>query len=192
MRLLSEVLGALGAGALVFLVARQLGFGRHRALAAVALVPLAVTGLLALTALRGGTGKLLDEREENAPLTAGEAQVWPGKKLGLAVEFFGWVEERLPEGDTFHLVIGRGPDEVFVGGVGLRQAAILQWGLFQLAPHLAVEQSPKARDVEPGEGRNADWLVFYDAEPADHVAVSPGEVMTHAPGFAMARTRLAR
>ncbi|HEU5142123.1 MAG TPA: hypothetical protein VFU04_03085 [Solirubrobacterales bacterium] len=192
MRLLSEVLGALGAGVLVFLVVRQLGFEGRRALVAVALVPLAVAGLLAVPALRSGTAELLDEREENASLTAGEAQVWPGKKIGLAVEFLGWVEERLPEGDTFHLVIGRAPDEVFVGGVGVRQAAILQWGLFQLAPHLAVEQSPKARDLQPGEGRNADWIVFYDAESADHAAVSPAEVLTHAPRFAMARTNLAR
>jgi hypothetical protein len=191
-QLLSQVLGGLVAGALIFLAARGLGFGNQRTVAAVAFFPLAVAGLLAMPALRDGVDELLDERREQAPLTAGEAQLWPGKKIGLAVEFFAWVEERLPEGDTFHLVIGSAPDEVRVDGVGVRQAAILQWGLFQLAPHLAVEQSDKARDLAPGEGRNADWLVFYESDPAAYRGASLGDLATYAPGFAMARSRLAR
>jgi hypothetical protein len=191
-QLLSEVLGALVAGALIFAAARAAGFGSRPAFAAIALVPLAVAALLAMPALYSGADDLLDARAENAPLAAGEAQLQPGAKLGLAVDFLAWVEERLPQGDTFHLVIGSVPDEVRVDGVGVRQAAILQWSLFQLAPHLAVEQSEKARDLEPGEGRNADWLVFYEIDPAGYEGAPLGDPMTYAPGFAMARSGLAR
>lgn len=158
----------------------------------VVLGAMVVVGLLALPALVDGVDELLDERAENASLTAGEAQLQPGAKIGLAVDFLTWVEERLRQGDTFHLVIGSVPDEVRVDGVGVRQAAILQWSLFQLAPHLAVEQSEKARDLQPGEGRNADWLVFYETDPAGYRGAPLGDPMTYAPGFAMARSGLAR
>lgn len=192
MQLLSEVLGGLFAGALIFAAARAAGFGSRWAFAAIALVPLAVAALLAMPALYRGADELLDARAENAPLAAGEAQLRPGAEIGLAVDFLAWVEERLPQGDTFHLVIGSVPDEVRVDGVGVRQAAILQWSLFQMAPHLAVEQSEKARDLEPGEGRNADWLVFYETDPAGYRGAPLGDPMTYAPGFAMARSELAR
>lgn len=191
MRLLSQVVGALGAGALVFLIARQLGATVRGALCAVAIVPVAVAGLLAVPTLRDDAVVLLDQRKENAPLTSAEAQLQPGSRLGLNVEFLAWAREQLSEGDTFHLTIGEFPDETYVAGVGVRQAAILQWSLFQLAPHLAVEQSPKARDLEPGEGRNADWLVFYESDPAAYPGGPLGEVVSFAPNFAIARTGVA-
>jgi hypothetical protein len=191
-RLLSEVLGALVAGGLVIVAARQLGAGGRRAVGAVALVPVAVGGLLAVPALHDAAESLLDQRGTNAALTAQEARLQPGVEVGMNVAFLEWVEERLPEGDTFHLVIGSIPGEVRVAGVSPRQATILQWSLFQLAPHLAVEQSPKARDVEPGQGRNADWLVFYESDPADYRGTRLSEVTTYAPDFAIARSGLAR
>ena len=192
MQLLSEVLGGLAAGALIFAAARAAGVGSGRAFAAIALVPLAVAALLAMPALYSGADELLEARAENAPLSGGEAQLQPGVKVGLAVDFLAWVKERLPQGDTFHVVIGSVPDEERVDGVGVRQAAILQWSLFQLAPHLAVEQSEKARDLEPGEGRDADWLVFYEVDPAGYRGTPLGDPMTYAPNFAMARSELAR
>jgi hypothetical protein len=88
------------------------------------------------------------------------------------------------------MVIGRVPDEAEVAGVGVRQAAILQWGLYQLAPNLAVDQSAKARDLRPGEGRRADWIVFYESSPARY-AGPLGRVFTYAPKFAIARSDLA-
>lgn len=192
MQLLSQVLGGLVAGALIFVGARGAGFGRRHAVAAVALLPLAVAGLLGMPALRDGADRLLDGRAENAPLTSAEAQLQPGVEVGVMVDFLAWAEERLPEGDTFHLVIGSVPGEERVDGVGLSQAVILQWGLFQLAPHLAVEQSDKARDLLPGEGRNADWLVFYGSDPATYRGAPLGDLLTYAPSFAMARSGLAR
>ncbi len=105
--------------------------------------------------------------------------------------FLAWVREQFAKGDTFHLEIGRIPDEVYVAGVGVRQAAILQWSLYQLAPHLAVEQSAAARDLKPGEGLNADWLVFYELNPADHPAGPLSDIRTYAPSFAIARGTLA-
>lgn len=191
MRLLSEVVGALGAGALVFFAARQAGATAPQAWGALALVPVAVAVLVAVPALNADRSILLDRRAENIDLTAGEAQLKTGAEAGISTEFFAWAQERFSEGDTFHLVVGRVPDEVHVAGVGVRQAAILQWGLYQLAPNLAVEQSPQARDVEPGEGREADWIVFYDSSPARYPGPH-GKVITYAPRFAIARNRLAR
>jgi len=191
-RLVSEVLLALGAGAVALVVARRLGLEAHRAVGAVALVPVVAAVLFAAPALHDGVTRLVDEREENAPLTAYQAQVWPGSEIGMAVDFLAWVETQFAEGDTFHLKIGRIPGEAYVAGVGVRQAAILQWSLFQLGPHLAVEQSPTANDVEPGEGLNADWLVFYESEPEGYGPGTLGEVRTYAPGFGIARIRHAR
>jgi hypothetical protein len=189
--LLSQVLGALAAGALVYVIARQAGVKAQRAVGAVALVPLAAAALIALPALRDGMDSLLDQRKENAPLSSEQAQYQAGSEFGLAVPFLTWVGERLPEEETFHLEIGVIPEETYVAGVGVRQAAILQWSLFQLAPRLAVEQSPKARDLEPGEGHNADWFVFYESEPEDFPAIRFSDEMTYAPGFGMARGELA-
>jgi hypothetical protein len=191
-QLLSQVLGGLVAAALIFVAARGAGFGRGHALAAVALLPFAVAGLLAMPAGRDAADSLLDARAENAPLTDAEAQLQPGVEVGVNVAFFAWVEERLPAGDSFHLVIGPAADEERVDGVGQRQAVILQWGLFQLAPHIAVEQSEKARDLAPGEGRNADWLVFYESDPADYRGAPLGAPAAYAPSFAIARSELAR
>jgi hypothetical protein len=186
-RLLIQVVGAVGVGVLVVVVARRAGLSARRAVGAVVIVPIAVASLLVIPALGDAWADLRDEREENAPLTTAEAQVKPGADLGISVDFLAWVEEQLPAGDTFHLTIGAIPEEVFVAGVGVRQAAILQWSLFQLAPHLAVEQSPKARDIEPGEGSAADWLVFYESDPAAYQGGPLGEVLAYAPSFAIAR-----
>lgn len=192
MRLVSEVAGALAAGALVFVIARQAGARPRHALAAMALVPVAVAGALAIPNLRDDAATLLGMRKENAHLTAAEAQLKPGSAIGVNVDFLSWVSSHLSAGDTFHVEIGAVPDEVFVDGVGVRQAAILQWSVFQLAPHLAVEQSPKARDLRPTEGRGADWIVFYEGDPGTYRAGPLSDVMTYAPGFAMARSESAR
>lgn len=190
MRLLSELVGALGAGAVVFLAAQQAGVARHRALAAVALVPIAVAALLALPALNEGRAELIDWRRENAALTAEQAQLKGGLDTGINIGFFAWADEYLAPDDTFHLEIGPVPEELKVDGVGVRQAAILQWGMYQLAPNLAAEQSAKARDLKPGEGRHADWIVFYEADPAEY-PVPLDQIITYAPGFAIARSGLA-
>jgi hypothetical protein len=190
--LLTQVLGALSAGFLIFAVARQAGIASKRAVSAVAVVPLVAAGLLALPALRDGAESLLDQRKENAGLTGAAAQYQAGMELGIAVPFLEWVAERIPEGDTFHLEIGVAPEETYVAGVGARQAAILQWTLFQLAPRLAVEQSAKARDLKPGEGRNADWFVFYEAHPSEFPDIRFGQPTVYAPGFMIARNDLAR
>jgi len=190
-RLSGELIGALAAGAIVVAIARQAGLAGGRAYGAVAIVPVVVATVLALPLLDAGRTDLEELRAENAGLTAAEAQVKSGGDAGFAVGFFGWAAEQIGEDETFHLEIGRVPDEVQVGDVGVRQGAILQWGMYQLAPRLAVEQSPKARDVEPGEGRNADWLVFYEYEPADYPGPI-GDVLEYAPGFAIARSEHAR
>lgn len=187
MRLASEVLGAVGAGAVVLLIARQAGVRFPRAFGAAALVPVLVAALLAIPALTEASRTLVDERRENANLSSAEAQLKGGADLGIATNFFSWAQEHLGPDDTFHLEIGAIPNETYVSGVGVRQAAILQWGLFQLAPNLAIEQSPKARDLKPGEGRGADWVLFYESDPEDFSGPLT-DVMTYAPGFSIARS----
>jgi len=190
--LVSEVAGALGAGALVFVIARQVGTTVQSAFCAVAVVPVAVAALVAVPALRDDAADLLDKRKENAPLSAEEAQLQPGVAIGMNVGFLAWAEQQMAEGDTFHVVSGALPGEERVAGVGARQATILQWSLFQLAPHLAVEQSDKARDLVPGEGLGADWLVFYESDPAAYQGGPLGEVIAYQPNFAIARSGHAR
>ncbi len=188
MQLASEILGALGAGALVLLAARQLGASSTRAFGAIAAVPVLAAALLAGPALWQGVDSLNAKRHAYANLSEPEAQVKGGADLGISTDFFAWAKSRLGPEDTFHLEIGAVPDEAYSGGVGTRQAAILQWGMFQLAPNLAVEQSPKARDVRPGEGRGADWIVFYEMDPEES-PVPLSEVKTYAPGFAIGKVR---
>ncbi len=187
-RLLGQVTVALGAGALALVVARKAGLSPRRAIGAIAIVPIAIASLLAIPNLSDDAASLLDSREEYATLTSAEAQVEPGVTLGINAAFLAWVEEQLAAEDTFHETIGVIPEELYVAGVGVRQAAILQWSLFQLAPHLAVEQSDMARDLQPDEGRRADWIVFYESDPAVYPGVPLSEVRTYAPGFAIGRT----
>lgn len=171
MQLASQVAGALAAGALVLVLARQAGARGRQALGTVAIVPVAVAGLLALPSLRDATVSLLDQRKANAALTTGQAQLQGGLGLGVDVAFLGWAGGHFAAGETFHLVVGDSADA----------ATVTQWGLFQLAPHLAVEQ-PSA----------ANWLVFYDASPAGYPAGMLDDLEVYSPGFAVARNGLAR
>jgi hypothetical protein len=178
-RLVSELVGALGAGALVFLLIRQAGLGTRRAFAAVAIVPVVIAGLLAAPALRESTADLLNQREVNAPLTDEQAQLQPGAAAGMNVAFLAWVHAHFFPDDTFQMVVGSAPGETLLEGAGVREGLILQWSLFQLAPNLAVEEDP-------------DWIVFYESSPEDDPAVKPGDVITYAPNFAIARSSVAR
>jgi hypothetical protein len=178
-RLVSEFVGALGAGALVFVVARQLGIETRRAFGAVALVPLSVAALLAAPALHDAAADLLHQRKVNAPLSDAEAQLAPGVAAGMNVAFLAWVKDQMAGEETFHMEVGIAPGESVLEGVGEREGLILQWGLFQLAPHLEVEAD------------QADWIVFYESDPTEHAEGSLGEVMTYAPGFAIARNKRA-
>lgn len=186
MQLFSQVAGALVAGALLVAIARQLGVGQSRAFGAAALVPVAAAALIAVPALWQGGTTLNAKRHEFAAMSRDEARVQGGISLGLSTQFFDWAHSFMAPDDTFHLEIGAQPDEPKERGVGYRQAAILQWGVFQLAPNLAFEQSPKARDLRPGEGRNADWVVFYEFDPESY-PVPLRDLQTYAPNFAIGR-----
>jgi hypothetical protein len=167
MQLLSQVAGALVAGALVSILVWQAGLRSRRAMAAGVFVPIVAAGLLALPNLRDASDTLLEQRDANAALTKEEAQLRGGAIQGVDVAFLKWVGERLPDGDTFHLAIGETP----------YFAAALQWGLFQLAPHLSVD-----------EAADADWIVFYESSPEEFPPGTLEEPLVYAPGFEMART----
>ena len=174
----------------MFIVARQCGVESRRAFGAVALVAVSVAAVLAVPKLRDDISALLAQRREYAGLSSAEAQVKGGSDLGIDVAFLSWVHEHLGEGETFHLEIGRVPGEEEFVGTGVTQATTFAWATFQLGPNLTVEQSASARDLVPGEGRNADWIVFYGMSPKDFPEPL-GKVITYAPNFAIARTRRA-
>jgi hypothetical protein len=177
--LLSELVGALGAGALVILVARQVGAESRHAFGAVALVPMVVAAVLAVPSLRNDAADLLHQREVNSPISDEEARLEPGVAAGMNVGFLAWAREHMAADDTFHMVVGPAPDETYLQGVGIREGLVLQWGLFQLAPHLEVE------------AEDADWIVFYETSPADYPPRKLGEVIAYAPDFAIARNEVA-
>jgi hypothetical protein len=166
MQLLSQVAGALVAGALVSVLAWQAGMRIRRAMAAAVFVPVVVAGLLALPNLRDASDELLDQRKANASLTSEEAQLQGGVIQGVDVAFLKWADERFDDGDTFHLVIGDSPN----------WEAVRQWSLFQLAPHLAT-----------GEAADADWIVFYDSSAEEFRPGTLEEPLVYAPGFEIAR-----
>jgi hypothetical protein len=185
--LLTEILGALAAGALVVVIALQLGAAPRRAFAAVALVVISVAVVLAPPKLREDINFLGAQHDLYAGLSSAEAQVQGGVAQGVDVNFLEWVRQHMEEGETFHLEIGNEPGEELFEGSGVKQQATFAWATYQLAPHLAVEQAGGIQDAAPGEGRNADWIVFYEMSPKEFPEPL-GKVLTYAPKFAIART----
>jgi hypothetical protein len=185
--LLSEIVGALCAGALIFVVARQLGLASPRAFGAVALVAVAVATVLAVPTLRDDISELLHQRKEFVGLSKAEANVKQGDLYGLNTGFLSWVEEQIGEDETFALEIGTVPGEETFEGGGILQGTIFSWSTFQLTPRLLVDEavSPDGK-VVPRKGAPADWIVFYQKEPSEY-AGSLGKVIRYEPNFAIAR-----
>jgi hypothetical protein len=171
--LLTEILGALAAGALVVVVARQLFAETRRALAAVALVVVSVAVVLAAPKLREDINALRTQDDQFAGLSSAEAQVQGGIAQGVDVDFLRWAGEHMKEGETFHLEIGDAPGENPFGGSGVKQQAAFGWATYQLAPHLSAEPS--------------DWIVFYEMDPKEYRG-HLSKVIAYAPKFAIGRT----
>jgi hypothetical protein len=188
--LLSEIFGALAAGALMIVIARQLGLESRRAFGAVALVAVSVATALAVPTLRQDVSALLSQRKEYVGLSSAEAQVEQGAKFGVNVDFLAWADEHLGEGETFHMEIGQVPGEPEFEGGGIFEGTTFAWATYQLAPHLSVDQSVGPNGIEPGEGGIADWIVFYSMNPKEYPG-SLGKVFTYEPNFAIARNALA-
>jgi hypothetical protein len=184
--LLTEILGALCAGGLIFVIARQLGAEPRRALAAVVLVVVAVAVVIAAPKFREDINSLRTQHDQYATLTPAEAQVQGGVAQGLNVGFLSWAREQMAEGETFHLEIGSEPGEEQFGGSGVKQQAAFAWSSYELAPHLSVEQSGGFQDLEEGEGQGADWIVFYSTDPKEY-AGKLSEVRTFEPNFAIGK-----
>jgi len=170
MSLLSQVAGALLAGALIFALGRQAGAQSKRAVGAVALIPVTVAIVLALPSLRDATANLLDLHRINASLTAEDAQLQGGSSAGVDVAFISWAKGHLAAGDTFYLET-EDPNAT----------AITQWALFQLAPHLEVAESSKA-----------DWLIFYNSSRTLDRLDSSRALDIYSSGFAIADNTHAR
>jgi hypothetical protein len=185
--LATEILGALVAGALIVVVARELGLESRRAFGAVSLVALSVAAVLAVPGLRNDVSALLNQRSEYAGMSQAEAQVRGGADLGINVGFLGWVHEQMKEGETFRLEIGAVPGEELFEGAGVNQATNFAWATYQLAPNLLVGQSSSIAEMESGEAQSPDWIVFYGKNPEEYEG-KLGEVLTYEPGFAIART----
>lgn len=181
MQLVCELVGAAAAGVLIFVAIRRAGVDSRRAVVAVALVPLAVAPMLAASGFREGVTSLLDTRQADAQLSSADAAVLPGTELGANVGFLAWAQSQFAEGDTFGLEIGGPEDNGPQGEMTMRQVLLQQWISFQLAPHLLVQPAV------PGELPDADWIVFYEVDPASYEAGRLGKVQVYAPGFAIAR-----
>lgn len=166
MLLVSQLAGAISAGILVLVLARQAGARGKEFIGVVALVPVAVAGLLALPNVTDSAEYLLNQRQEDVALSGEEAQLQGGVLAEVDVAFIGWAGDHFTAGDTFWLTVCKGTNN----------AAAFQWGSFQLAPHLAVEN--------PSE---ANWLIFYDCGPARYRDARHRGLEFYAPGFAVAR-----
>jgi hypothetical protein len=167
MKLAIQVAGALAAGGLAVLLARQAGLRGRQAAGAVAIVPVVVAAALAFPTLRDATNLLLDQRDADAALSSEQAQLQAGISVNVNVAFLGWAGSHFGEGESFYLVVKPSAD---TGGY------VSQWGPFQLAPHLESE-SPST----------ADWLVFYDTSPARYRGADPSDLDVYSPGFAVVR-----
>jgi hypothetical protein len=185
--LLTEILGALVAGALIFIVARELGAEHRRAFGAVSLVAISVAAVLAIPNLRDDVSALLHQRKEFVGLSKAEANVKQGDLYGLNTGFLSWAEERIGEDETFALEIGTVPGEETLEGGGILQGTIFSWSTFQFTPRLLVQESvgPDG-EVVTQEGPPADWIVFYQKEPSEY-AGTLGKVISYEPNFAIAR-----
>jgi len=165
MPLLVQAAGLLVAGALVFLMARQAGVPTRRSFAAVAVVPVAVAGMLIAPNLRNSVDSMRANRAAGKGISDEKARTIGGTAAGLDVEFLDWTRERMADGDTFHVVAGGSQDP---GGVD-------QWATFQLAPNLATDRA------------NADWLIFYDHAAPKRPTGGLAAPIVYSPGFEIVR-----
>lgn len=169
MRLAIQVAAALVAGGLVFIAMRRAGLSGKRAVGAIAVVPAIAACLLALPIYREQLGELLDLHKENANLSARDVRVGDGIGIHADVDFLAWAKRHLGDEEKFGFAIENTQEA----------GSVQQWAFFQLAPHVAVEP-PSA----------ANWIVFYDVNPQDYARLAGLSV--YKPGFAIARSRLAR
>jgi hypothetical protein len=174
--LIMQLLAALCAGALLIVVARQLGLDSRRAFGAASLVAISVATVLALPTLREDVSKLLSQRKEYVGLSPTERRSLSGAQFGLNTDFIAWVDEHLGEGETFYFKYGQVPGQPPFEIGGTLEGAIVGWGSYRLGPHLAAE-----------DAASADWIIFYGGGgPADYVG-KLGKVLTYEPGLVMAR-----
>lgn len=141
MLLFLEVLGVLAGAVLLAALAGQ-GVSRRSFALGAALVPAALACVLLGASLWPTTRNILAERARNAATPPAEAQLAPGRSADVDVEFVEWARERIPPGETIHVLPG--DEEGF------------QWITYRLLPSLAVDRPEEA-----------EWLVFYDREPDD-------------------------
>lgn len=171
MALLLQVLGVLAGGLAIGVLARGSGIGApsdsRRVVGGVAIVA-AVAGALLFWGNVWSIGDAFNRERANQPArSAFEAGTWPGVVGGANVGFLYWAGNQMGPDDTFALVPARARKDTFVN----------QWSTFQLTPHRLVSE------------READWLVFYDAQPRrvayDRGQYGPPKVFFT--GFAVAR-----
>lgn len=169
MRLAIQVAAVLAAGGLVLIAMRHVGLRGKQAVGAVAVVPVIAACLLALPIYREQLSELLDLHRENPKLTVRDVQYGNGIGIDADVDFLAWAKRRLGDEEKFGFAIENTQEA----------GSVQQWAFFQLAPHVAVEP-PSA----------ANWIVFYDVNPEDYARLAGLSV--YKPGFAIARSRLAR
>ena len=110
-----------------------------------------------------------DASTRNRALPPEEAAVAGGVAVGAKVAFIDWARSRIAEGDSYYLM----PDKARA------KRSVYQWLSYRMLPRVSAENPEEA-----------DWLIFYRAEPRGTTGRDDFHPPVHyARGFAIARRR---
>jgi hypothetical protein len=143
-RLILTIVALLGGAALIAGLLGESGPWRSRYAAAAATMVVAVATALVGTNVWNAVQGFEDRADTTGGVDGPTAAVAGGNREGVEVGFFNWAKSRIGEDQTFYMYPA-GP---------LTDSAPYQWGTYQLAPRLSVDDPDRA-----------DWLVFYGVEP---------------------------
>jgi hypothetical protein len=162
MQLLVEVVGALAAGLLVWVLARSLALRGRPAAATVVVVAIVAGALLSAPRVRTAIAEFTVQRHANEAVTTDSRRVATGEYIEANVGFFEWTAERIAPGEEFQLICPSG--------------VVNQWASYLLEPRLEV------LEASPG-----DWVIFYESSPDVYESPEFEEVQVYEPGFALGR-----
>jgi len=168
MQLLVQVLGAIAAGLLVWVLARSVGMSGRPAAATVAVVAIVAGALISVPNLRDAIASFAQQRHANETLSGEQKRVLAGSFIEPNQGFLDWAKERIAPGEEFQLILTP----------SAQSEQLAQWSSYELEPRVGVES------VDPG-----GWVVFYGVPPSTYGPGSGyGEAKVYEPGFAIARS----
>jgi hypothetical protein len=135
---------------------------------AIAVLAVAFCAAMAIGHVTTAGRTLADDWRAGSHRSARQAQVLPGKRLGLNVPYIEWLRKRVPAHQTYY---------VAASSAG-RSPLVRAWMSFRLLPRVKVAGP-----------RQADWLVVYRAKvtPQRGTARAFGPITWFAPEYGIAR-----